>query len=770
MSGNRRWQQPDRGEAGAAVAGRPSSPLEPGMSAVGRRLRVAIVAGLVLLTVLLAGQRFVGPSDGTIVQLSNSPWQGERVVLSFVLDRDSELRAGDAVTAVNGVPLGEGGGELPRMGDRVTYSLLRDGTPAIITVQLGDFPVWSFITVAWPSLVLVVVLLVIAAFVFHRRPDDRAAGALLLLGGLVLCGTVGWQLGNQVFRLAARGPSWADVVEEVALALVWSALAHFALVAPGATIIATRRRLVVIYCVPLVLHAAYLAMSVPSVQSSFEMAGRAAQVSLIPSSVLPVPTAVLLVLVYRSAADPDARTRMRWVLITLLAGGLVFLLLWTVPNALRLSVPPENLLPLLFLAPTLALGAAILRYRLFDIEVILRRSLIYGALTATVLAVYLTGAWLLGRLPGVRPELVAVVASGTVALVAPPVRSWLHRLVGRLIFGHRDDPFEVISRLGRIDAAADPQQVLDDVVETLAHTLRLSFVALELRSTGRRVTVRASYGDHAGVPMSLPLGRSGELGELLLAVRPGREPFGPADRRLLDALIGQVGAAAATVLLTTALQQSRTQLVAAREDERRRLHHRLHDGLGPALAAGVMQLEVALALMRRDPGAAAEVLAAQIAVQRELVADVRLLVYGLRPPALDQLGLADALRSRATYLARPGLDGQAMLIEVEEHGSLDDLPAAVEVAAFWICVEALNNAVKHARARRCWVRLSRHVALEVEIRDDGRGLPVDVTPGGGLVSMRERAEELGGTFAVDTVRDGAVVRARLPIREQRAVQ
>jgi two-component system NarL family sensor kinase len=491
----------------------------------------------------------------------------------------------------------------------------------------------------------------------------------------------------------------------------------------------------------------------------------------VPSTVLPVPTALMFILSYRSTPNPEARTRMRWVLLTLLAAGIALLLLWTLPNALGRAVPPENLLPLLFLPPTLALGAAILRYRLFDVEVIVRRSLLYGSLTACIVAVYLTGAWLLTLMPGVRPPIAAVVASGLVAVIAPPLRSSLHRVVGHMVFGDRDDPFEVISRLGRIDAAAEPQHVLQDVVETLARTLRLSSVSIELRSASRRFAVEASHGRSTGVPMILPLGVSGELGQLLATVNPGHEPFGPADRRLLDALARQVSAAAATVLLTTELQQSRAQIVAAREDERRRLHHRLHDGLGPDLAAGVMRLEVVSTLLRRDPDRAAEFLAAQIASARELIGEVRGVIYGLRPPALDQLGLAGALRTRITNLAQPGPDGEAaMKVTMDEEGPLDDLPAAVEVAAFWITVEAVSNAVRHAHAKQCTVRLVRARNLEVEILDDGRGLPTDVIPGGGLVSMRERAEELGGEC---TIRSGAergtVVRARLPIREWRAL-
>ena len=217
-------------------------------------------------------------------------------------------------------------------------------------------------------------------------------------------------------------------------------------------------------------------------------------------------------------------------------------------------------------------------------------------------------------------------------------------------------------------------------------------------------------------------------------------------------------------MLTTELQQSREQIVLAREEERRSLHRRLHDGLGAGLAAGIMRIEVARELVQRDSAAAVRHLDEQIALTRSLITDIRGLVYDLRPPALDQLGLAGALRERASQLSAPGgLPGTT--IRVEQHGNLDDLPAAVEVAAFWIGVEAVSNAVRHAAAATCLVRLTRSDGLCVEVRDDGSGLPAGLRVGGGLTSMRERAEELGGTCSIRSADPaGTVVLATIPIR------
>jgi two-component system, NarL family, sensor kinase len=730
-------------------------------------------AGLILLTVVIFASRGLTPSDGTIVQLSNGPFRADRMTLDYVLDPATGLRADDTVTAIDGIPLRSyPPGHPVAKGAELTYTVLSGGAdPAVrqVAVRLRDFPVLAFMAEAWPSLIVFSLLLGLATFVFCRRPADPAAQALLLVSSLAFCGATAWLLGDQVWVLAGHGPSVLDFTGELSLALIWGAVAHFALVAPGTHLRVTGYKLAAAYALPLLVYLAYLAFWLPGAHGEVEVWGRVAQVSFAPSTVLPLPTALLMLVSYRATDDAESRRRMRWVLLTLLLAAATFLGVWTLPNALGMAVPPTNLIALLFLPPTLALAAAILRYRLFDVEVILRRSLLYGGLTASLVAIFLAGTWVLARISG-SSTLAAVLACGMVGFAAPPLHNFLRRRVGRLVYGERDDPFEVLSRLGRIDAGPNPQLVLQTVADTLAQTLRLPFVAIELHREGSRFSAEASHGlptalgQVTGRSVTLPLTLSGGvLGQLTLAVGPGREPFGPADRRLLETLGRQVSGAASMVLLTTELQQSRKQIVLAREEERRSLHRRLHDGLGAGLAAGIMRIEVARELIERDSAAAIQHLDEQVALTRSLIGDIRGLVYDLRPPALDQLGLAGALRERASQLSTPGsLPGTK--IRVEEHGNLDELPAAVEVAAFWIGVEAVSNAVRHAAAATCVVRLTRAAALSVEVRDDGSGLPAVVRVGGGLISMRERAEELGGTCSVRSAEPaGTVVLATIPI-------
>lgn len=687
--------------------------------------------------------------------------------ITFALDESTGLHDRDVVTAVNGVQL-PGQPDLdPLQGAPVSYSVIRDGKVEQINFELRGFPVADFLTRAWTSLLWLFTLLGVAGFVFYRRRDDPAAQALMLTAALTFCGTVAWLFGDQAYQLATVGPSILDIAGELSLALVWGGLAHFWLVAPGTSLAVTRRRLLIAYSLPLLLYALYLFIALPNADSVLEVEGRIAQISLIPSSVLPLIVSILMIVSYRSIEDVESKKRMRWVLLTLLAGALAFVVIWTIPNAFAQPVPPENLIALLFLPTTLALGAAILRYRLFDIELILRRSLLYGMLTLAVMGVYLAGAWVLSRLPLVHPGLSAVLVGVLVGVSVAPMRTFLQKRVGRLIYGARDDPFDVVSRLSRINTAADPRAVLQRVAETLAHSLRLPFVAIELRRPHSRFALVASYGESSGAEATLPLATGGDvLGRLTLAVGAGREPFGPADERLLEALTRQVSSAASAVLLANELQQSREQIILAREEERRRLHHRLHDGLGTNLAAGIMQMEVARRLISKDPVAAGSHLDNQIAASRALIGEIRGLIYNLRPPALDQLGLAAALAQRAEQLAQSsGQEENSMRVDVSEQGRLEDLPAAVEVAAFWIGVEAVSNAIRHGVATKCHIKLARNSSLWLEVYDNGLGLPDNIRPGGGWISMRERAEELGGSCVIRRHESGGtVVRARLPIR------
>jgi signal transduction histidine kinase len=202
------------------------------------------------------------------------------------------------------------------------------------------------------------------------------------------------------------------------------------------------------------------------------------------------------------------------------------------------------------------------------------------------------------------------------------------------------------------------------------------------------------------------------------------------------------------------------RLISLREEERRRLRRDLHDGVGSALTGITFKLGAAQNLMHHDSSAAAALLGELKGEAQAVIGDLRRLVYDLRPPALDELGLVSALREHVTRLPAQGL-----LIEVDAPETTLELPAAVEIAAYRIALEALTNVIRHAHARSCLIRLTTSVeTLTVDVVDDGIGLPTDYTPGVGVSTMRERAAELGGACLITTRPSGGVqTLVRLPL-------
>ncbi|WP_173380715.1 GAF domain-containing sensor histidine kinase, partial [Nitrolancea hollandica] len=418
----------------------------------------------------------------------------------------------------------------------------------------------------------------------------------------------------------------------------------------------------------------------------------------------------------------------------------------------------------------LTLGVAIFRYRLFAIDMVLNRALVYGALTACVIGLYVLLVDSISSLFRIgNNTLISLAATALVAVLFQPLRERLQRGVNRIFYGERDDPYAALSRLGqRLEGTLAPDAVLPAIVTTVTETLNVPYAAIILQDGTQPAAVS---GTPAGTPLRLPLVYQGEpAGELLVAPRAADESFSSADLRLLEDLTRQAGVAvhavqlyARTVQLATDLQHSRERLITAREEERRRLRRDLHDGLGPQLASLTLKLETARNRLGADP--VADALLTDLTTQtRAAIADIRRLVYALRPPALDELGLVFALReSAAQYSGDSGLH-----ITVEAPAHLPPLPAAVEVAAFRIAQEAMTNVARHAMARSAILSLTLDDtagALCLELRDDGRGIAPDHGIGVGLASMRERAEELGGTWSIEPVPTGGTrIVARLPYR------
>lgn len=452
-----------------------------------------------------------------------------------------------------------------------------------------------------------------------------------------------------------------------------------------------------------------------------------------------------------------------WAMAVSIAAVLAAFLV-TIPD--RSPLVRDVLLGLAVLTVPLATGIAITRYRLYDIDLLVNRTLVYGGLTAVVLSVYVTTVTVTGRLvQDLTDWQTALPATGMVALVMLPLRDRLQIAVNRLMYGDRDDPYGALARLGRhLESVRSPGDTLSGLVATVASALRLRYVAVHLDPAAQSSPV-AAWGSTPDRPTVFPLAYRGDnVGSLSVGHRGSGEQLGPRDRAVLEALATQAGVAVHAERLTLDLKRSRQELVSAREEERRRLRRDLHDGLGPTLAGVALGVEAAGNLLERKPGDAAAILGTVHDQVKSAIDDVRRLVEGLRPPALDELGLLDAIRSYAVrFEALAARDGENLRITVLPAEPLPVLPAAVETAAYRIALEAITNVARHAGARHCQVRVTCNETLDVEVTDDGHGIPAR-PPGVGMASMRERAAELGGSCTVASRPGGGTdVLARLPV-------
>jgi signal transduction histidine kinase len=399
----------------------------------------------------------------------------------------------------------------------------------------------------------------------------------------------------------------------------------------------------------------------------------------------------------------------------------------------------------------IAIAVAVLQHRLYDVQRAVNRSLTYGALSLAIAALY---AVVVGGVDALLRTRGAAwlpwVGAGVVAVTFAPLRNALQQAANRLTYGQWAQPADVLAAAGRrLADATDVPGLLHELTEGLATGLRLPYVEV----ADARGTVLARSGvptEHDELPFTAYGAAAGVL-------RWARRPLREADRRLLADVAHQLGGVVHAAGLLDDVREAQERLVLAREEERKRLRRDLHDGLGPALAAMALQVDTVRNRVAQGADVDLDLLRLREGIAGS-VADVRRIVEGLRPPALDDLGLAGALDRLAHEL------GGTILVTVEVAAPVQ-VPAAVEVAAYRIAAEALSNATRHAGASgvRVTVRSDSNT-LEVSVADDGCGV-VAPRPGGiGLATMRERAAEIGGRLSVDAAPGrGTTVTARLPL-------
>jgi signal transduction histidine kinase len=641
-------------------------------------------------------------------------------------------------------------------------------------VALDGVALFGFFSSSHPRVIEIVFLLSVTlvapsvGVLIVRRQPGHPVGWLLLAHG---CVTAPMMAGDGLSSYYAHGGRhvWAAAVESQVSQAVWPVLYLFimlvAYVFPTGHFLSSRWRRWVFGCL-----GGYLIFMTFATfgLDQFDGALRGVRPPLgrWPAAVIFAPTMLGLATIMASlvgaaictrrrlrGAEGDERRQMLWFAWAALSVPTGLLMCW-----LSILVPNDNDV-LTYIGVIVAssvlpigIGIAILRSQLFDIEVVLSRTLTYGALTGLVVGVYAAVLAGVGALLDNR-SVAGFIGVAVIAVVIQPVHARLRRRVDRWVYGDRSDPYAALRRLSdRLEASAEPAQVLSVVTSSIAEALRAEHVRVILEG-------EPDLADDSGVRAAL-VHNGTQLGELSVHLSRGRQ-LSAADRQLLDDLARHAAIVVSGLRLTLDLQHSRARLVTAREEERRRLRRDLHDGVGPSLAAMVLKLNVLDATVG-DPSST-ELLREVREETKGAIAEIRRLVDDLRPPALDEVGLVAALRQKALSLSAHGGD-DPLVVEVDGPDRLPPLPAAVEVAAYRIAMEAITNVVRHARATRCVVGIKVSDALELNVADNGSGVASDAHTGVGLASMRERADELGGSCSFIRRADGGtLVRAVIPL-------
>jgi signal transduction histidine kinase len=485
------------------------------------------------------------------------------------------------------------------------------------------------------------------------------------------------------------------------------------------------------------------------------------------------------------AAEAADRARMRVLFVvvlglTLYAAG-YFLYAVGAPQDSALVVV---LLTLGSLSAILLPGAivyGILRHRLFDLDLVVRKSVAYGAASLLIAAAYAvlaaTPGLMLGNLAGddtVRPSAprvpvtLAVVITIAAALAFQPLRRRLESAVSRRLFGDRARQYQLLKNLG---TTMEQTAELDELLPLLAGALRdgigASWVRVRLREAdGSWIDEPVGVaGEVTGEsPAGVDLARAGELvGRVDLGPRPGG--YAAADLELLNTVAAQATTAVANVRLATQLKEgldelstSRMRLIAAQDAERRRIERDLHDGIQQEVVALIAGLRLARNRLSRDQLTAEELTDLQDQA-REMLRDLRELAHGIHPPVLSDNGLVAALESRVTKFPI------SVQILADEDLRAERFPEDVEGTAYFVACESLTNVAKHAGTHGARVRISHPDSrLSLVVEDDGRGFEPNGARSGGLANIRDRVEALHGKLTIESrLGAGTSVRAELPL-------
>ena len=459
--------------------------------------------------------------------------------------------------------------------------------------------------------------------------------------------------------------------------------------------------------------------------------------------------AVVGSLVFRYVTgDEPVKRQLLWLILALVCIIVV--------NAQRFVTADGPILLLLsFLFIPAAIAVAIVRYQVFDIRLVLSRTLLYTLMVALIIAAYagiVAGLSIL--VPADAQRRVSIGAAIVVAIVFNPLRLSLQRLLDRAFYGTRSDPLGTVARVGRELRHDD----LTAVLEAIRSALQLPWLGLR-RGVDNGPVAEAGVPDGSpGVELPLTYRGAGQ-GALLVGLRRGESRLHDTDRRALDVIATPLALALHATALSEEVRAARAAAVESAAAEQVRLQRELHDGLGPTLTSVAFRADAAANLLGTDTEQVGHLLHEIGNDVRTAIESVRSVVYGLRPIELDDLGLPGALRQRVTTLTHTN---RHLAVDLVIADPLPPLSPAIELAAYRIATEALTNVVRHSDAHACRVSVEAGDGLLITVTDDGEP-PARWRPGVGIRSIAERAEELGGSADAGPIASGWQVSARLPL-------
>ena len=657
-------------------------------------------------------------------------------------------------------------------------------------------------TLVWFGLVLAAG--VIASVLARRQPDNGLAPWLAAGSAIGCFGPVTDQYAALMLEVepgAAPGGTVALLVSSAALYSSWAILgAHVPLRFPTGALLTSRWRWVsrlatasAVLCGIGIFHPAafdddQVFRDLPGVSNPIGIPGAGSVISVVTGvGILSLFLATFvgvgsLVVRYKRSRGVE-RDQLRWIVYSTVMTVVILMVTANLANVLDGWARGAVLVVASF-APVLlmvGLGIAVLRHELFDIRVVIRRTLLYSFLAAFITITYIAVVVGLGRLVGAGSSEdlpLSIAATALVAIAFQPVRNRLERLANRLVYGNVTSPYDLMAGMSRrIASAMTPDETLAEMAEVTAHGLRSRAARVRLFATAGGSADEATWPpDVEALPPTFPVSRAvvhgGEaIGEISVDPRPD-DPPGPAELAMLDDLASHAGVALRNLRLTSELQQkvvelraSRQRLVEAQNEERRRMERDIHDGAQQQLVAIRIKLGLAKMLVAEDAAAAEAAIAELQTESAEALETLRDLARGLFPPTLAERGLVAAVRAHVTKADLP--------VTVEAEGVADlrfDLNAE---AAIYFCIrEALQNASKHAPGLPVTVALAvprGDATLSFSVTDQGPGFdPATVVRGSGLQNMVDRIEALGGTLEfVCGAGTGTSVRGRIPLEELR---